>query len=150
ITLFIVLVYLVPSARRAGVPPLTAPLLIGCLGAASTAGRVVLGFVADRFGVLRTFQGAIALMAASCLLWLLAPGAPALFAFAIVFGLAYGGYIASSPAVNAELLGPERLGAKVGFSYTAAGVAALVGPPLTGITVDLTRGYTVAIAIAIA
>ena len=121
ISLFIVLVYLVPAAVQAGVSPLIAPLLLGCLGAASTTGRVVLGFVADRFGVVRSFQGAVAVMAAACLVWLLAPNVAVLFLFAAVYGLAYGGYIASGPGVNAELLGTRHLGGKVGFSYSAAG-----------------------------
>ena len=133
-----------------GVAPLLAPLLIGLLGATSTTGRVVLGFVADRFGVVRSFQGAIGAMAVTCLLWLLAPNPVVLFLFAGVYGLAYGGYIASGPAVNAVLLGTEHLGAKVGFTYSAAGLAALAGPPLAGLTIDATRDYTGAILLALA
>jgi predicted MFS family arabinose efflux permease len=148
--LFVVLVYLVPSAGRAGVTALVAPLLIGVVGVTSTLGRVVLGFVADRFGVVPSFQGAIGAMAVACVIWLLAPNAAVLFLFAAVYGLAYGGYIASGPGVNAVLLGTEHLGGKVGFSYSAAGVAALVGPPLVGLTIDATRGYTLAIALALA
>jgi hypothetical protein len=52
--------------------------------------------------------------------------------------------------MNALLLGTEHLGGKVGFSFSAAGVAALAGPPLIGLTIDTTRGYTVAIVLAIA
>ena len=66
-----------------------------------------------------------------------------------MFGLGYGGFIAIGPAVNAEVLGGDHLGAKVGVSYTAAGVAALVGPPLIGLTVDSTRQYTLAIVLAV-
>jgi MFS family permease len=150
VMLFTVLVYLVPSARRAGMSVSAAPVLIGVLGAASTGGRVVLGFFADRFGVLRTFQAAILLMAASCAIWLFAGQPAALVEFALVFGLGYGGFIAIGPAVNAEVLGADHLGAKVGISYTAAGVGALVGPPLVGVTVDSTGDYTVAILLAIA
>jgi MFS family permease len=150
VSLFVVLVYLVPSAGRADVPAVVAPLLIGLVGAASTAGRVVLGFVADRFGAVRSFQAAIGLMAVACVFWLLAPNAALLFLFAAVYGLAYGGYIASGPGVTAALLGTEHLGGKVGFSYSAAGVAALAGPPLVGLTIDATRGYTMAIGLALA
>jgi MFS family permease len=150
VTLFTVLVYLVPSAPRARIPVSAAPILVGFLGAASTLGRVLLGFFADRFGVLRTFEAAILVMTLSCLIWFLATAPPALYAFAIVFGLGYGGFIAIGPAVNAEVLGAEHLGGKVGVSYTAAGVGALIGPPLVGLMVDLTAGYTVAIVLAIA
>jgi MFS family permease len=150
VTLFTVLVYLVPSAPRARMAVSTAPILVGFLGAASTVGRVLLGFFADRFGILRTFEGAILVMTLSCLIWLLAAAPVALYVFAVLFGLGYGGFIAIGPAVNAELLGAEHLGGKVGVSYTAAGVGALLGPPLVGFMVDVTSGYTVAIVLAVA
>src|SRR5438105_8786825 len=137
VTLFTVLVYLVPSARRIGVSAVAAPFLIGFLGAASTVGRVLLGFFADRFGVVRIFQAALLLMSVTCVIWFFASGMVGLAVFAVLFGAAYGGFIAIGPAVNAELLGADHLGGKVGVAYTAAGLGALVGPPLTGVTVDL-------------
>ena len=38
----------------------------------------------------------------------------------------------------------------LGFTYSAAGLAALAGPPLAGLTIDATRDYTGAILLALA
>jgi MFS family permease len=65
-----------------------------------------------------------------------------------VLGTGYGGWIALQPTVLAEFFGVRGLGGLVGLVYTAAGIGALVGPPLAGVLVDATGGYRWAIAAA--
>ncbi len=71
-----------------------------------------------------------------------------MFVFAIVMGIAYGGFIALSPAVTAEMFGLAGLGGIMGALYTAAGVGGLIGPPLAGILIDHTNSYRVVIVSA--
>src|SRR5439155_3482964 len=71
-----------------------------------------------------------------------------LLIFALVMGVGYGGFIALSPAVAAELFGVEGLGGTIGLLYTGAGVGALVGPPMAGFLIDATGSYRGAIAAA--
>ena len=66
-----------------------------------------------------------------------------LVTFALVLGLGYGGFIALSPAVTAELFGTAGMGGVLGALYTAAGVGGLVGPPLMGRIID-SSGHTTA------
>jgi MFS family permease len=89
-------------------------------------------------------------MVASYVLWLVAPGYLLLAGFAVALGLGYGGWIALTPSVMAELFGPEGLGGSVGALYTSAGLGALLGPPFAGFVVDATGGYRPAIVTAIA
>ena len=49
---------------------------------------------------------------------------------------------------TAELYGSGGLGATTGFLYTAAGVGALLGPPLAGWIVDASGSYRPAIGAA--
>jgi MFS family permease len=95
-----------------------------------------------------TFQVCFAVLGASFVVWLVATSWLGLLAFAILLGTGYGGWIALQPTVLAELFGVRGLGGLVGLVYTAAGVGALVGPPLAGVLVDATGGYRWAIAAA--
>jgi MFS family permease len=61
-------------------------------------------------------------------------------------GVSYGGWIALSPSITAQLFGPVGLGGVLGALYTSAGIGGLIGPPLTGVIID-NRGYPFAISI---
>ena len=68
--------------------------------------------------------------------------------FALVMGLGYGGCVALSPAIVADLFGTQRLGAVIGALYTSWGFGAVIGPPLVGLLIDRTGSYQVAITAA--
>jgi predicted MFS family arabinose efflux permease len=143
--LFTFFVHLVPFALAKGIDARTAASLLAVVGVFSTVSRVALGPIADRFGRLRTLQLAIFAMAASYLIWLSEPGYAGLAVFAAVMGAAYGGWVAISPSVLADLFGTEGLGGTTGALYTGAGIGALLGPPLAGYVVDATGSYRPAI-----
>ena len=148
--LFMAFVHLVPYAMSRGTPAVAAAGLIGVIGAGSSLGRLALGGVADRLGSVRTYQLAAGILTVSFAVWYVAPDYTALAVFAFLLGLGYGGWVALSPSVVAELFGPEGLGGSIGALYTGAGVGALLGPPLAGFVVDLTRSYRLAIGAALA
>jgi MFS family permease len=68
-----------------------------------------------------------------------------LAAFAAVLGVGYGGFVALSPVVLADLFGVERLGGLLGVLLTANGIGSALGPPAVGFVVDATGSYDVAI-----
>lgn len=141
VALFVPLVFLPAAAVASGASPVAGAALIGVIGVASTVGRLVIGVLADRAGRVRTFQVCFAVLAASFAIWAVGSSWPWLLAFAIVLGTGYGGWIALQPTVLAELFGVRGLGALVGLVYTAAGIGALIGPPLAGVLVDAAGGY---------
>ncbi len=123
-------------------------LLVGIIGGASIVGRLGLGALGTVVPLMRLYQASFLTMALSFLLWLGASwNAWLLLAFAILMGLSYGGFIALSPAVAAALFGPLGLGSVLGALYTAAGVGAMIGPPILGLLVDAS-GYSTTIVIA--
>ena len=148
--LFLALVHLVPYATRLGIASVPAAGLVSVVGVGSAGGRVVLGGLAERLGAVRTFQVSIGLLLISYVAWYLAPGYAALAAFALALGVGYGGWVALSPSVLAELFGAAGLGGSLGLLYTSAGVGALLGPPFAGFLVDATGTYRPAILAAIA
>jgi MFS family permease len=147
--LFLALVHIVPYALRMGSAPVSAAALVSVVGVGSVCGRLALGGAADRMGPVTAFRLSMAILLLSYVLWLVASGYPALAGFALALGVGYGGWVALSPSVMAELFGADGLGGSVGALYTSAGIGALFGPPFAGFVVDVTGGYRPAIAVAI-
>ena len=146
IALFVPFVHLPSYAEERGTDAVAAAALVGVIGAASIVGRLALGAVASRVGLLRAFQGCFLAMGASFALWAVGGGYGVLVAFAVVLGVGYGGFVALGPAVVAERFGTTRLGGLLGFLYTSAGIGSAFGAPLAGVTIDASGSYGPAIA----
>ena len=142
IPLFSVFVNLVPYAEDHGLAKVRAATLLSVIGAASILGRIGLAALANRFGVAIVYAGSISTMGLTQIVWLTAGGRYSqLVLFAALFGVAYGGFISLSPALLAELFGPEQLGGLAGVNYSAAGLGALLGPTFGAWLVDRTGSY---------
>jgi MFS family permease len=149
VALFVPFVFLIRYAEEQGIAKGTAAMLVSVLGVGSMSGRLVLGAVAGRLGILRLYQLCFLTMGASFAVWLVAGASfPLLVIFALVLGISYGGYVALSPAVAAHLFGVVGLGGTVGLLYTGSGVGALAGPPAAGWLIDASGTYWVAEVIA--
>ena len=103
------------------------------------------GIRGDRVGRTRTLVIAQVSMGAAYLLWQAAGGYAALAVFALWFGLSYGGIVSLLPALCMDLFGPRSLSAILGFLYTAAGLATLIGPTLAGASYDAFGSYDASI-----
>lgn len=136
---FIPFVFLVRSAEVRGIADVPAAWLVGLIGGFSVVGRLALGTMADRFGATRLFLWSFVVIAGSQLIWLFA-GAnyPLLVSYAVIYGVGYGGFIALSPAVVADVFGLEGLGGMIGTLYTGAAVGSFTGPPVAGWFIDQT------------
>jgi predicted MFS family arabinose efflux permease len=135
--LFVPFVFIKDYATDRGIDSGPATALVAVIGASSVVGRLGLGALGARLGATRLMQLSFVIMAASFLIWLTAGSSYGrLVAFAIVMGVAYGGFIALAPAVTAGLFGTVGLGAILGALYTAAAVGGLVGPPVVGTVID--------------
>lgn len=131
-------VYLPDFAQSLGISDVRAASLVGLIGAASVAGRLVLGTIADRTGIIPLYKFSTIGLALSYGLWILSHSYGLLVVFASMMGVAYGGLVALSPAVMAELFGVEGLGTMLGALFTSSAISSLVGPPLVGFLMDRT------------
>jgi MFS family permease len=125
--------------------------------ACSIAGRLIMGWLADRIARKHVMLLIYALIAGSIpLLFLSGAGhsRTALTVFAVVFGLGLGGEYMIIPLMAAELFGVRVLGRLLGVILTADGVAEATAPMLVGYLRDTSgsyrMGFTVLIAIALA
>jgi MFS family permease len=136
-SLFVPFVFIKDYAGEHGIDSGPATALVSVIGASSVVGRLGLGGLGTRLGATRLMQLSFVVMTASFLIWLTAAGSYGrLVLFAIVMGIAYGGFIALAPAVAAGLFGTVGLGAILGALYTAAAIGGLVGPPVVGAVID--------------
>ncbi|HDR9588495.1 TPA: MFS transporter [Burkholderia stabilis] len=142
---FVPFVHLVPYALDHGVSPQAAVLLLGAIGVGSTAGRFFLGGLADRFGRRTSLLAMFAGMAVALVAWAGAGTVATLAAFALVFGVFYGGWVAVLPAVVMDYFGGRNVSAIIGILYTSVAFGTLIGPAAAGFIYDAGGGYLVPI-----
>lgn len=142
---FVPFVHLVPYALDHGVPQASAVLLLGAIGVGSTAGRFLLGGLADRMGrqpsLIATFVG----MALALAAWALSTALWPLVAFALAYGAFYGGWVAVLPAVVMDHFGGRNVAGIIGILYTSVAFGTLIGPSAAGVAFDLSHSYTLPI-----
>ncbi|MFN0147985.1 MAG: MCT family MFS transporter [Dehalococcoidia bacterium] len=146
LALFIPFAHLVPYAKDHGLSTTRGALLVGCIGIGSTLGRLATGPVADRFGRRQSLAVAFGAMALDMCFWLVAEGLWSLTLFALVFGAAYGAYVALAPPLTADFFGGRNVGSILGILYTGAAFGALIGPTLAGAIYDVRESYVLPIA----
>jgi sugar phosphate permease len=116
--------------------------VISLVLACSIAGRLLMGWLADRMAKKFVMLMIYSLVAASIPL-LLASGASRspLYLFAVVFGIALGGEYMIIPLMAGELFGVHVLGRVLGIVLTADGVAEATAPMLVGYLRDINGTY---------
>lgn len=142
---FVPFVHLVPYAKDHGVAASSAVLLLGVIGVGSTAGRFLLGGLADRIGrrlsLLLMFTG----MALALAVWMISTNIWSLAAFAFIYGVFYGGWVAVLPAVVMDYFGGRNVSGIIGILYTSVAFGTLIGPSAAGFAFDLSHSYTLPI-----
>jgi MFS family permease len=143
--LFVPFVHLVPYAVDHGVASSAAVLLVGAIGVGSSAGRLFLGGAADRMGRRWALPVMFVGMGLSFFIWAASTSAWPLAAFALLFGVFYGGFVALAPTLVADSFGGRNVGALIGILYTSVAFGTLVGPSAAGFAFDASGSYQVPI-----
>ena len=142
---FVPFVHLVPYATDHGVPAASAVLLMGAIGVGSTAGRFLLGGLADRLGRLPALVWTFAAMALTMAAWALCTTFWPLLAFAFVYGVFYGAWVAIIPAIVMDFFGGRSISGIIGALYTSVAFGTLVGPSAAGYAFDASGSYVLPI-----
>jgi MFS family permease len=80
-------------------------------------------------------------MAASLAIWALSTNVWSLAAFAAVYGVFYGGWVAVLPAVVTDYFGGRHVSGIIGVLYTSVAMGTLIGPSAAGFAYDLSHSY---------
>jgi MFS family permease len=115
----------------------------------SLAGRLLMGWLADRFPKKRVMLGIYLAVASGIPLLFFASSKAALYLFAAIFGIGLGGDYMIIPLMAAELFGVAMLGRVMGIVLTADGVAEAAAPLLVAATRDATGSYANGFALLI-
>jgi sugar phosphate permease len=125
-----------------GYAQVDAARIISLVLGVSIAGRLLMGWLADRAPI-KYVMLLIYLLVAGSIPLLLAGGSPAtMAAFAVVFGLGLGGEYMIIPLMAGQLFGVQVLGRVMGIVLTADGVAEATAPMLVGYLRDQSGSYT--------
>jgi MFS transporter, OFA family, oxalate/formate antiporter len=142
---FVPFVHLVPYALDHGVRQSVAVLLLGVIGLGSTAGRCLLGDLADRMGRRLALVVMFAGMALTLAVWAVSADVWSLAAFAFAYGVFYGGWVAVLPAIVMDYFGGRNVSGIIGILYTSVAFGTLIGPSAAGFAFDMTHSYVVPI-----
>ncbi|HEV3217215.1 MAG TPA: MFS transporter [Vicinamibacterales bacterium] len=115
--------------------------VISLVLAFSIAGRLLMGWLADRMPKKFVMLLIYLLVASSVPLLLVGSSEAPVYLFAVVFGIALGGEYMIIPLMAGELFGVNVLGRVLGIVLTADGVAEATAPMLVGFLRDRTGAY---------
>ena len=137
-----ILTFVVPHMIRMGINPTQASGAFGVIGAMSAAGSFLFGFVSDRLGrkttILATTIGiGVSFFVAS----ILPPDMTLLYAWAVLYGLTYGGCPEQYAALISDYYGNRHATTLFGFLTLGGGIGGGLFPLIGGWLVDLTGTY---------
>jgi MFS family permease len=146
----VILAHIVSMAIVSGVSGMEAAGVLGTLAGASAVSRFASALIAARFGGRVLLTLALVGQGAPIVILFFAQEAWAFYAFALVFGLCYGGEMVGFPIINRQLFGAGApLGTIYSFQMVGAGTGMALGGWLGGFLFDLSGAYTWSIAAAI-
>jgi MFS family permease len=143
--LMTIMVHIAPYAHEMNVSPTRAAGLLSTIGGVSMASRFISGFTIDRIGSKRVMIFCFILLIA-VFLWLqIATELWMLYLFAVVYGLAHGGFFTSFSPIVAEFFGIKSHGALFGITMFFGAFGGALGPFMAGYVFDVTGAYAGAI-----
>lgn len=146
----IILVHVVSIATFKGIPGVEAAGVLAAIAGASVISRFAFSVLADRFGGRMTLSVSLLGQSLPVIILFFAEEAWAFYAFAVIFGLCYGGEMVSFPIVNKQLFGTKApLGSIFSFQMVGAGIGMALGGWLGGVLFDMTTAYTWSLAVSL-
>jgi MFS family permease len=142
--MLMIMVHIVPHAQDRGVSATRAAGVLSTIGGVSMAGRFITGIAIDRIGSKRAMILCFVLLIGG-LLWLqIAREVWMLYLFAVIYGLAHGGYFTTISPIVAEFFGIIAHGVLFGIIAFSGTIGGAIGPILAGYIFDVTARYSLA------
>ncbi|HEX2829784.1 MAG TPA: MFS transporter [Burkholderiales bacterium] len=147
----VILAHGVSMAHIAGVPMIEAAGVLSVIAGTSAFSRFAFSILTEKFGGRSCLTVAMLGQSTSVLLLLVAHEPWHFYAFAVVFGICYGGEMVGFPIINRQLFGANApLGSIYSFQMVGASIGMALGGWLGGLLFDMTGTYTASIIVAAA
>lgn len=138
-----VMMHTVPHAEDLGISPTAAAGILSLIGLTSIAARFAIGILVDRLGSRKALLLCFVPQLASLVVLQFADSLPALYVFAVFYGLSHGGFFTLIAPVIAQLFGTVSHGSLFGVIMAGNGVGGSIGPVLTGRAFDVFGSYRI-------
>ncbi|KAI1770115.1 MFS general substrate transporter [Hypoxylon cercidicola] len=133
--------YIELQAREQGIDPAIIPYLLPIINAVSIPGRILPGFLGDRFGrfnVMIFISGLSGIITLA--LWIPGRSTATTVVYGAIFGFASGGFISLISPVIAQISDLREIGTRTGIAFFASALGALTGSPIGGAIVSAQGG----------
>ena len=135
------IVHMVALLTDRGVPASHAALSVSAMGGASLVGRLVTGWLLDRFAAARVSTTMLVIVALGTFLLAAAHSLAAGIVAAACIGFGSGGEVDVVPYLLSRYFGLQSLSTLYGLNWTAWGLAGAAGPILLGRAFDASGSY---------
>jgi len=139
--------HLVPMLTDRGFAVGQATAALSAVGLSTIAGRLVSGYLLDRFFAPRVAAALFLLPLAGVGILAAGPGGPALILAAIALGFGLGAEVDVIGFMVSRYFGLRAFGEIYGCMFAIFTVGTGLGPVLMGLSFDETRSYTLALAV---
>jgi len=145
----VILAHGVSMATHQGIPGLQAAGVLSTIAGVSIVSRFTFSILTERFGGRAVLSFAVFGQSASILMLLFATEAWHFYAFAMIFGICYGGEMVGFPIINQQMFGRSApLSSIFSFEMIGASTGMALGGWLGGVLFDHSGNYTSAILVA--
>ncbi len=139
-----VLTQIVPHLENIGIDRTTAGVALGVIAIFGMAGKVFLGYLTEIIPSRYVFVGALIAQIFAMMIMIGAGTGWLLWSFVPIYGIAFGGMGSLIPLIVQDTFGLKNFASIFGLVNFFILPAALLGPPLVGISFDSTGSYSTA------
>jgi len=136
-----VITHLVPHAIDLGIDPIQAASILGFMGAAGIAGKVVMGRTSDIIGRQNTMMFSSLCVAGAMLLLIWASDLWVLYLASLIFAFFAHGLPPVIAQLTGDTFGLHHIGLILGIMDVGWGIGAGIGPAMEGYVFDITGSY---------
>ena len=139
-----VLTQVIPHLEAEGMSSTDAAWMLSALAVFGMVGKVLLGWMTEKIAARKVFVGSLFFQVAGLLILINAGTSPFVWLFVPIFGIAFGGMGSLMTLIPLDTFGTRAFASIFGLLSLLILPTALVGPPLTGYSFDVTGSYELA------
>lgn len=133
--------------RDLGYSPMTAAFTLSVMTGSILLGRLVLGALGSRYDMRHLVVVFYCMQLTALTILLTAPSLSLIYAYAVLFGISYGGLGVAAPTLIGAYFGSARFVRILSIVFPLGIAVEALGPPLAGAIYDLTSTYVAAFAV---
>ncbi|GAF76330.1 unnamed protein product, partial [marine sediment metagenome] len=139
-----IVVHQIAHLEDIGIARHSAESVLGLMILMSIPGRLLFGWLGDRFRKQHLLAVASVLQGIGIFILANATGLAYVWPFLLIYGLGYGGAIPLTQALRADLFGRKAFPIVSGLIMPATTIGAVIGPIFAGYVFDVTESYRIA------